>query len=497
MSSFNTTIKSSLRIGFRCLAWVCLCSLYAHSHAESSLDKLNVLFIAVDDLRVELGCYGSPWVKSPHLDSLAERSLLFRHAYCQQSVCNPSRASLLTGLRIDTLGIYDLHTHFRDLRPDIVTLPELFKNHGYQAYGLGKIFHNFSQDAWQGDARSWSAEQYLHYGNHNLDSPKVSGVVPPNQIEFPRMEKRDVPDNAYLDGQIADKAVATLRQLRDQPFFLGVGFWKPHLPFNAPAKYWDLYELSKVPPPANPHPPENVPAIALHSGNELMRDYRDGLTEEQVQLFRQGYYAAITYVDAQIGKVLDELDRLGLREKTIVVFWSDHGFHLGEHALWCKTSNFELDAHVPMMISVPGQTTAGQATDALVELLDLYPTLVDYCNLPAPHALEGTSLRPMIENEQASVRPYALTQNPRPAYRKRDEAPEVMGYSIRTARYRYTQWQDHVSGQWVASELYDHQRDPRETINIIDEPAAQGVKQQHALLMTQALSGRHSRGESE
>lgn len=440
----------------------------------------NVLFIAVDDMRVELGCYGARHVKSPNIDMLASRSMLFERAYCQQALCNPSRASIMTGLSIDTLGFCDLWTHFRDARPDLVTLPQLFKQSGYVTHGIGKLFHNAHQNDWQGDAVSWSGPQQFHYGNHNKDFADVDGERPPDQVPIPRAEKLDVPDEAYLDGKIARAAVQKLREIGDGPFFLGVGFWKPHLPFNAPAKYWDLYAPGEIGPPANPQPPTRVPDIALHDGRELMRDYENGLTGDQVLTLRHGYYAAISYVDAQIGKVLRELDRLNLRDRTIVVLWSDHGFHLGEHDLWCKNSNFELDARVPLLISVPGMSTADQRSQSLVELLDLYPTLADYCQLKPPYPLEGLSLRPLIEGNEAGVRGFALTQNPRPAYRAAGVDPEVMGYSVRSESFRYTEWRDYRTGKLVAAELYDHRNDPLETTNVVDRKELAGVVTEHA-----------------
>jgi len=451
-------------------------------------DRPNVLLIAVDDMRVELGCYGAPIVRSPNLDKLAARSLLFERAYCQQALCNPSRASLLTGLKIDTLQIYGLPTHFRERFPDVVTLPQLFKQARYETHGIGKIFHNFRQDDWKGDARSWSSPQILHYGNHNKDFADVAGDLPADPISIPRAEAFDVPDDAYWDGKIADAAVRKLGEIKDEPFFLAVGFWKPHLPFNAPAKYWDLYDPADVSMPANPLPPDDVPPIALHEGNELMRDFETGPLPEEVRTLRHGYLAAISYVDAQIGKVLDEVDRLGLRDDTIVAFWSDHGFHLGEHSLWCKNSNFEWDARVPMMISVPGQATAGKRTRALCELLDLYPTLADYCGLTAPDHLEGISLRPVIEDPAATIRACALTQNPRPAYGGRGEDPKIMGYSIRTETHRYTQWRDFRTGDVLAAELYDHRRDPLETVNEVGNEALTKIVERHQALLNQAVS---------
>jgi len=435
----------------------------------------NVLFVAVDDMRAELGCYGSEAVRSPNLDKLAQRSVRFNRAYCQQALCNPSRASLMTGLRVDTLGIFGLTTHFRDIRPEIVTLPQLFKQNDYTSVGIGKIFHNWRQDRWKGDEASWSIPAVLHYGNHNRDFPQTAAEVPPNELTTPRVEKRAVPDDAYWDGRIADEAISALRELRDAPFFLGVGFWKPHLPFNAPARYWNLYDPGDLRPPRPAGPPRGVPKIALHNGSELLRDFPDGLTAEQTMTLRHGYYAAISYVDAQIGRVLDELDRLGLRESTIVVFWSDHGFHLGEHDLWCKTSNFELDARVPLLISVPGMQAAGKSTDALVELTDLYPTLADICELTPGHRLEGVSLRPVLQDAKSQVRPFALTQAARPPYVKKGDQPEAMGYSVRTSGHRYTQWVKWDTQEVIAEELYDHGVDPLETANLIETAAGREV----------------------
>lgn len=425
-------------------------------------EKPNVLFIAVDDLRVELGCYGNTHVLSPNIDRLAQSGTVFERAYCQQTVCNPSRASLLTGLRPDTLRVWDLPTHFRQHKPDAVTLPELFKKHGYHAQGVGKIFHNWRQDDWQGDPVSWSVPAVLHYNSHGNDKPSVADVLPPNLASGKDgIECRDVPDDAYFDGRVAETAINALNEIsrRGQPFFLAVGFWKPHTPFNAPKKYWDLYDRPTIPLPSHVVRPEGLPEIALTGSY-----YRGGADSQELREMHHGHLSAISYLDQQVGKVLARLDLLGLREKTIVVFWSDHGLHIGEHGLTGKTTAFELDAHVPLIFSTP-MHKAGQRTQALVELLDVYPTLTDLCGLDAPSGLEGVSLRPLLEDPKTVVKRVALTQTPRPNY-PRGELPEVMGYSIRTERYRYTQWQDFESGQVQARELYDHQQDPSELINL-------------------------------
>jgi iduronate 2-sulfatase len=253
---------------------------------------------------------------------------------------------------------------------------------------------------------------------------------------------------------------------QNQPWFLAIGFWKPHLPFNAPKKYWDMFDRKSLTIVQRRQPPDNVPLIALHEGSELIRRLGHRPTTDEVYELRHGYVAAIAYLDAQIGRVLDALQASGQADSTIVVFWSDHGFHLGEHDLWCKTSNFELDAQVPMIISVPGMQTAGSRTDALVELLDLYPTLADLCGLEQPAGLEGTSLRPLIEDANGTVKDAAFTQHPRPAYYK-GKLPEVMGYSVRTSSHRYTEWRNMATAKLVGTELYDHTIDPDETCNVV------------------------------
>lgn len=452
----------------------------------------NVLFIGVDDMRVELGRYGDTIAKSPHIDSLAKTGVLFQNAYCQQAVCNPSRASMLTGLRPDTLRVWDLPTHFRETTPDVVTLPQLFKNNGYQAVNVGKIFHNWRQDKYKGDPKSWSKPAVMHYNSHGNDRPQVNGELPKDTAQTPRTECRDVADEAYFDGRIAQQAIKELRSLKDEPFFLAVGFWKPHAPFNAPKQYWDMYDRDSISLPANPKPPANVPKIAMHDSREILRGFKDRPggrpTKDEVRTLRHGYYAGISYVDAQIGKVLNELDRLDLQKNTIVVFWSDHGFHLGEHSLWAKTSNFELDARVPLIISAPGFRT-GATTQSLVELIDLYPTLVDLCGLSPPTELEGKSLQPILRDPQASVKTAAFTQHTRPAYPPPGEDPPFMGCSIRTKEWRYTQWREFATGKVVAEELYDHAEDDDETTNIVADEKNAKIKAQLANQLSATLKG--------
>lgn len=475
----------------------CSFSAWAARPSGAGESKPNVLFIAVDDMRCDLQCYGNSQILSPNIDALADRGTLFTRAYCQQAVCNPSRASLLTGMRPSTLRIWDLPTHFRKRVPNVVTLPQHFKNNGYRALGYGKIFHNWRQDEYKGDRASWSQAQVLHYNSHGNDkalvfagetalSPKQLDSTFPDLSTTPRTEIRDVPDDAYFDGRIAKLAVDEIERLsrQDQPFFLGVGFWKPHAHFNAPKKYWDMYDRESISAPTNPTPPKNVPSIALHDSREILRGFKKHPggkpSAADVITLRHGYYAAITYVDAQIGKVLDALDRHGLRDNTLVVLWSDHGFHLGEHGLWAKTSNFELDARVPLIIARPGSKKGeGIKQNQIVELLDLYPTIVSQCGLPRPKHLKGFDRSDALDNVDSDAPNQAITWHPRPAYPAEGKNPDAMGWSIRTDRFRYTQWLDFDSGKRIADELYDHENDPNETINVAGDNKFQSTVGDH------------------
>jgi iduronate 2-sulfatase len=374
---------------------------------------------------------------------------------------------VLTGLRPDTLRVWDLPTHFREHTPDAVTLPQLFKQSGYHSQCIGKIFHNWRQDDYRGDPVSWSVPSMLHYNTHYNDKPLVDGELPNDLSTLTKTECRDVPDSAYFDGRVADAAIESLGELskHKDPFFLAVGFWKPHLPFNAPKKYWDLYDRAKIPIPDNLTHPSNVPPVALTryriDGN------KKELTDDDLRELHHGHLAAITYLDAQVGRVLEALDSLGLQRNTIVVFWSDHGLHLGEHGLWSKTTVFELDSRVPLIIAAPNQT-GGQRTDALVELLDLYPTLADLCGLQAPDKLQGVSIVPLLDDPKQTVKSAALTQTPRPNY-PRGKLPETMGYSIRAGHFRYTEWRNFQSGEVQARELYDPRQDPIEMVNVVGD----------------------------
>ncbi|MEJ7740337.1 MAG: sulfatase [Chitinophagaceae bacterium] len=425
--------------------------------------KYNVLFIAVDDLRPELNCYGSTHIKSPNIDKLAAGGLIFNRAYCQQAVCSPSRTSLLTGMRPDATRIYDLQTHFRNTIPDVVTLPQHFKNNGYYSVGMGKLFHGNLQDE-----RSWSEPWWQPKTKSGLGYMKEENILLDKGAKGrgPAFEEADMPDSAYKDGKIADRAIQTLQRIKDKPFFLGVGFSKPHLPFVAPKKYWDMYDPVKIKLP-DTSKPVNVPSIALSNWGEL-RAYKDipskgPLSPEQSRQLRHGYYACVSHMDAQVGKVLDELKRLGLDKNTIVILWGDHGWKLGDYGDWCKHTNFELDANAALILRAPEMKSKGRKTDALVEFVDIYPSLCELAGIPLPTHLQGSSFMPLLNNPSEKGKSVALTQYPR--------GGGMMGYSMRTDRYRFTSWQKKDDWQQTtALELYDHQKDPGEKINLANQP---------------------------
>ena len=447
----------------------------------------NVLFIAFDDLRVNLGCYGDPVALTPNIDALAARSVRFTRAYTQQAVCNASRQSLLTGRRPDTIRVWDLVTHFRKTSPGVVTLPEYFKNNGYLAQSFGKIFHG---EAPMADPPSWSVPEQLQYIAKRDDYQLPENRAPRKTQKAAATEFTG--DNAedYPDGKVAALAIGALEQRAKDtsgaPFFLAVGFMKPHLPFTAPRQYWDMYDKVTIPGLVQPAPPRDAPTLALHNSTEL-RGYSDmpssgDFSPTQIAELRKGYYASTSFTDAQLGRVLETLQRTGLDQTTVVVLWSDHGYHLGEHGLWSKTTNYEADTRIPLLISYPGQKHAGASTAALSELLDLYPTLVDLCGLPKPAGLEGQTLRPWLENPGHPSRKAAFSQFPRPwTYRPE---PGFMGYAVRTAQNRYIEWRRFGTREVVARELYFYQGDQLfETENVAADPANAPLIQQLASLL--------------
>jgi len=489
----QTHVGDSWNVTFRGLAILAFVWMMLPAAARlEAAEHPNVLFIAVDDLRPDLGCYGHEFVKSPHIDRLAADGTVFNRAYCQQAVCSPSRTSLLTGRRPDTTKIYDLFTHFRIHLPDIVTLPQHFKQHGYHTQSIGKIYHGHLDDP-----MSWSAPSIRAQGMWYCDPAIVADLMErrkklrdPRRVELekdpatgtvlrvqrkgqhingPSSEAANINESELPDGRTTDVAIDLLGEYgkkSDTPFFLAVGYLKPHLPFVAPRKYYDLYDLETVGLPDNPYPPRDCPPLALSDWGEL-RSYSDipskpatdPLSAEKTLQLRRAYYACVSYIDAQVGRLLDALDRLGLADNTIVILWGDHGWQLGEHGQWCKHTNFELATRVPLIVRAPGQRHPGARSNALVEFVDIYPTLCELAGLPLPDGLEGVSMVPVMKEPARAWKSAAFSQYPR---------DQVMGYSMRTDRFRYTEWRQ--GDEVVARELYDHKYDPAENVNVVDRP---------------------------
>ncbi len=432
-----------------------------HANAAAG-SRMNVLFIAVDDLRPQISCYGHRQMYSPNLDRLASEGVLFERCYCQVPVCGASRSSLLTGVRPTRDRFTSYNTVADDDLPGATSLPKLFREKGYHTVSNGKVYHHqndgagsWTEPAWRpSPAEDGNWRNYLKKENIQLAAGNQKGAGPP-------YEKIDVPDNAYFDGKIADKTIADLQRLKDsaRPFFLAAGFLKPHLPFNAPAKYWDLYKRENIDLADNPFRPKGAPDAALHNWGEL-RAYetvpKEGpLPDEFARTMIHGYYACVSYTDAQIGKLMDELDRLDLRKNTVVVLWGDHGWNLGEHGLWCKHCNFETSLHSPLLISAPG-VRGDKRVNSLTEFVDIYPTLSDLCGFSTPDHLEGSSLTTLIENPDAAWKNAVFSRFKN-------------GDSVKTDRYRYTEW-TRDNGDIYARMLYDHKNDPMENVNIAAQP---------------------------
>ncbi|MBC8314214.1 MAG: sulfatase [Bacteroidales bacterium] len=463
----------------------------------------NILFIPVDDLRPELGAYGSEDIISPHIDRLAQQGVIFTRAYCQQAVCNPSRASLLTGLRPDSIRVWDLRTNFRQNLPDVVTLPQFFKEHGYTTIGLGKTFHNTIPDT-----ISWTEKPhidgfpfdpdavYANQENLKIQQQKIERMKQAGRSSIDQLghwyvkasatENADVDDDLYFDGAQTTLAIQILKDLASQkePFFLSVGYYRPHLPFNAPKKYWDLYNRDEISLAENQFPPEGSPSYAVHGDaelrgysdcHELPFPYEEPWDEERQREIKHGYYASVSYIDAQIGRLINEIERLGLAENTIVVLWGDHGWKLGEHNGWCKQGNYEIDTRSPLIISGAGVKAKGEQSSALTEFVDIYPSLCEMAGFEIPGHLQGTSLVPLLENPDTAWKTAAFSQFLLGKYgRTKRIKNEMMGYSIRTDRYRYVEWyrwnkEEERRGEFLRSELFDHDIDPQENKNLADD----------------------------
>jgi uncharacterized sulfatase len=450
------------------------CGLVGRAGAAPVARPLNVLFIAVDDMNCDLGCYGHPVVKSPNIDRLARRGVRFDRAYCQYPLCSPSRSSLLTGLRPSTTRVYDLRYHFRTGMPDVVTLPQMFKNNGYFASRVGKIYHygNPGDIGTSGldDPPSWNQVVNPAGRDKTTLEPEILNYTPMRGLGSAMCFLADKvgKDEEHTDGKVAAEAIKLLEAHKDGPFFIAAGFYKPHTPYVAPKKYFDLYPLDRIKLPADVDASvQNVPQPALASTRPWPYF---GVKPDQARECKQAYYAAISFVDAQIGKLIDTMDRLKLWDNTIVVFWSDHGYHLGEHGLWMKQSLFEESARVPLIIIAPGQKAVGATCRRTVEFVDLYPTLADFAGLTPPKNLAGASLRPLLDDPGKAWNRPAFTQVERGGF---------PGYSVRTERWRYTEWEDGQRG----AQLYDHDADPQELHNLANDPSqAKVVAEMKALV---------------
>ena len=442
--------------------------------------KPNILFISVDDLRPTLGCYGDNIAITPNIDRLSSQGVQFNRAYCQVAVCNPSRASLMTGLKPDTLGVWTLPIHFREAKPDAVTLPQWLRKSGYTAVSHGKIYHNPTPDpqSWSEPIRDLARLPYSYPSGTAQKVKEAKQKLPQrdwrkNSLRGPSTASPDLPDNKVLDGARTQMCIEDLKRLgkTGKPFFLAMGYIRPHLSFVAPKKYWYMYDPAELPVLADEHIPTGAPEFAMHNNSELSHYVdlinmpkpwdEEALPEAQMRKLVHGYHACVSYVDAQIGLLLNALDEAGLRENTIVVLWSDHGWKLGEYRGWGKMTNYEIDARVPLIISAPSMPTAGQQTESLVELLDLYPTLCELAGVQSPDFAEGKSLVPILKAPQAKVRTAAVSQ-----YYRKHKTGEYMGYSMRTDQYRYIEWRNFLTGEVAAQELYDHQVSEKETTNL-------------------------------
>ncbi|MEH6305904.1 sulfatase [Olivibacter sp. CPCC 100613] len=435
----------------------------ARQHAE----RPNVLFIAVDDLNNHERTYGQTYVKTPNIDRLALGGVQFNKAYNQYPLCSPSRSSLLTGHTPDVTKIYELKTHFREILPEVVTLPQLFKNNGYFTARVGKIYHYGvpSQIGTNGldDSVSWNV-RVNPKGRDKADESAVINLTPDRPLGSALSYlKADGTDEEQTDGLIASEAIKLLTQSKNkqEPFFLAVGFFRPHTPYVAPKRYFDLYPTETIPLPAQlPNDLGDIPKDALFT-----KPAHWGLREEKQREALRAYYASISFMDAQLGRVLDALDKLQLSNNTIVVFWSDHGYNVGHHGQWMKQSLFETSARVPLIFRVP-KFKGGQQSDRTVELLDIYPTLAELAGLAAPKDLDGKSLVPLLRDPGASWAKAAYTQVKRPN--------GVVGRSVRTERWRYTEWDHGKAG----TELYDHEKDPDEFYNLTDNSSYRAIKQE-------------------
>lgn len=430
--------------------------------AHGAHTKRNVLFITVDDLNHSLGCYGHPTVKSPNIDRLASMGVCFDRAYCQFPVCNPSRTSLLTGLRPDATGVLNNRTSFRSNLPDVITLPQLFRKHGYFTARVGKIYHGRSDTD---DLKAWDVK--MDPRGTPLGQKGQGRNLTDGRVKWCRWLAAEGGDEDQPDGQVASEAIRLLEQRGQNPFFLAVGFYKPHDPFIAPKKYFDLYPLELLKPTQDPADRSEEHPQAIASG---WKAEFDRFTDRERREFMRAYYAGISFMDAQLGKIMAAMDRLRLWQNTTVVFFSDHGYHLGERGWWNKNTLFELSARAPLIVVTPEMKNRGDHCSGIVEFVDFYPTFADLHGLSAPGNLAGTSFKYLLNDPNLPGKQMAFTQVQR---------GRIAGRSVRTDRWRYTKWDEGRQGV----ELYDHKNDPGEYTNLAHDPQhARTVKELKKLL---------------
>ncbi|MDP6553232.1 MAG: sulfatase [Pirellulaceae bacterium] len=454
--------------------------------AVTGADRPNVLLILVDDLKPAIGCYGDPLAKTPNIDALATRGMRFDLAYCNQAVCAPSRFTLMLGSHSTSTGLYGLGSQLRAIVPDATTMPQYFAKHGYRTESLGKIFHIGHGN--HGDPGSFSVPHFHDKVIEYVDPASTDGGMLTREEAYftnqklgqirslPRgaaFESPAVEDIAYADGRVAAETIKRLRAAKQRrmkdgtPFFIAVGFARPHLPFSAPKKYWDLYDPAMLPMPQNENLPVGAPAVAGKRGGEITNykpvPEKGEITNGLKRRLIHGYYASISFVDAQIGKVTTELDRLDLADNTMIVLWGDHGFHLGDLGIWTKHTNYEQANRIPIVFVAPGFANPNSSTKQLTESVDIFPTLAELAGLPAPagpQSIDGTSMVPVLRDPSARVRDHAFHAYPR----------RKLGRAIRTERYRLVQWKGSAeSADNAEYELYDYHTDPLETKNLVDD----------------------------
>lgn len=492
--SHEVRLAKSLR-RWAALAFALWAAVTSAAGPEGSAPRTNVVFVIADDLRPWLASYGVSRAITPHLDRLAAEGMAFERAYVQQAWCSPSRTSVLTGLRPDRTRVYDLVTHFRENAPQAVTLPQYFRNHGWATARLGKVFHGDMDDP-----RSWSVPEPAGLppdGTYFYGTPENVAYAANNRAKPGYAAPTEAGANdagLYPDERITGAAVDFLRKHRDDPFFLAVGYHKPHLPFTAPARFWDLYDGMDFAPIGPAAPPAGAPESAFlswaeHNNYRGLGDFEDRpLPPDVAADLIRGYYACVSFIDEQVGRLLATLEELGLRERTLIVFWGDHGWKLGEYGRWSKNTNFEVDTRVPLIVAGPG-VRSGARSAAIVETLDLYPTLADLAGLPAPSGLDGRSFAPLLRGQRETHKAAAFSQlirNDRRTYTSYALATE-MGQAVRTERFRFVRWLRKGEEVPFAFELYDHANDPGETVNVADRPEHAGAIEALAALVDQVF----------